>query len=200
MKMNEILKMVLSVSVSASFLIVLLMIFRPLYQKRFSRRWQYYIWLVVIVRLVFLWNPGNGIVGQFFQEKPLETWMGQVLEAQKGSVQENLREEMAARNLSSQNAIEPNGNVQEDSRERVFQGKPALNKQTLLQNIWVLWLAVTRCHRDGNIYADPKESFRSRSTVIYRNSRKRHISRSCRCRYYLKADRNKETGSMVVWE
>lgn len=156
MGMNEILKTYLSVSLSASFLIMLLMVCRPLYQKRFSRRWQYYIWLVVIVRLVLPWNPGNGIVGQLFQEKRLETWVGQALKAQNESGQENMREETAAQNLSSQNEIKQNGNEQvlkeqvldeqilnDISTQDDIYNKPVWYQkiQMLLQNIWVLWLS-----------------------------------------------------------
>lgn len=145
--MNEILKIYLSVSVSASFLILFLMVCRPLYQKRFSRRWQYYIWLVVIVRLVLPWNPGNGLVGQFFQEKRLETWLGQVMEVQKESGQVTQSQKESGQMLEEIAAeTAQNSSMQENSQDGTFKEPPVLEMyqkmHMFLQNIWVLWLSV----------------------------------------------------------
>ena len=45
-------KLIVSLSLSGTALILLLLLFRPLYQKRLSKHWQYYIWLVVILRQI----------------------------------------------------------------------------------------------------------------------------------------------------
>ena len=50
--MSELLKWILSLSLAGSVLILLLMLLRPLVRERVSRRWQYYIWLLVIARLL----------------------------------------------------------------------------------------------------------------------------------------------------
>ena len=50
--MSELLKWILSLSLSGSVLILLLTLLRPLVRERVSRRWQYYIWLLVIARLL----------------------------------------------------------------------------------------------------------------------------------------------------
>ncbi|MDE6944836.1 MAG: M56 family metallopeptidase [Lachnospiraceae bacterium] len=50
--MSEIIKLILSLSLSGTALIILLLLFRPLYRSRLSKKWQYYIWLVVIWRLL----------------------------------------------------------------------------------------------------------------------------------------------------
>lgn len=65
--MNELLKTVLSLSLSASALILLLLLAGPLLRDRVSKRWQYYIWLVVIVRLLLPFGPEGGAVGALFQ-------------------------------------------------------------------------------------------------------------------------------------
>ena len=44
--MKELLKMVLSLSLSGSLLILALLAARPLVKGRLSSRWRYYIWLV----------------------------------------------------------------------------------------------------------------------------------------------------------
>lgn len=46
------LQWVSGLSLSGSVLILLLMLLRPLVRERVSKRWQYYIWLLVIVRLL----------------------------------------------------------------------------------------------------------------------------------------------------
>lgn len=82
--MNEIMKTVLSLSLSGSLLILLLLACRPLYRKRLSRRWQYYIWLVAVARLLLPVSPEGSPVGALFQEREppaVRTEAGAVREA-----------------------------------------------------------------------------------------------------------------------
>lgn len=66
--MNETLKAVLSLSLSGSLLIFLLFLLRPLFKERLSKRWQYYIWLVVIARLLLPFAPETNLMATLFQE------------------------------------------------------------------------------------------------------------------------------------
>lgn len=66
--MNELLKTVLSLSLSGSVLIAGLLLLRPLYRSRLSRSWQYYIWLVVILRLLIPFAPEASLMGGLFTE------------------------------------------------------------------------------------------------------------------------------------
>lgn len=65
--MNEIFKIVLSLSVSGSFLILFLFLFKPLFRSRINKRWQYYIWLIVIMHLLLPFTPEQSPVGVLFQ-------------------------------------------------------------------------------------------------------------------------------------
>ena len=65
--MTEILKTVLSLSLSGSLLILLLFLLRPVIKERLSKRWQYYIWLVVAARLMLPFAPEENFMGTFFQ-------------------------------------------------------------------------------------------------------------------------------------
>lgn len=56
LKMSEVIKTWLSLSFSGTLLIIVLMLFQPLYKDRISKSWQYYIWLVVIARLLCPWT------------------------------------------------------------------------------------------------------------------------------------------------
>ena len=64
--MNEIMILFFSMSVSGSLLILILLLGRPLYQNKFSKSWQYYIWLVVIARLLLPFTTEVGPVGALF--------------------------------------------------------------------------------------------------------------------------------------
>lgn len=66
--MNELLKIILSLSLSGTILILFLLFLRPLYQNRLSKRWQYYIWLLVIVRLLLPLTPGTSVTGTLFRQ------------------------------------------------------------------------------------------------------------------------------------
>lgn len=50
--MEQIFRVVLSLSVSGSLIGLLLLLFRPVTGRFFARRWTYYLWLLVIVRLL----------------------------------------------------------------------------------------------------------------------------------------------------
>lgn len=65
--MNEAFKVPLSLSCSGALLIVLFRLCRPLFRSRLSKQWQYYIWLVVVVRLLLPFAPEINLMGAVFQ-------------------------------------------------------------------------------------------------------------------------------------
>ena len=65
--MNEVMKLIISLSLSGTTLILLLLLFRPLYRERLSKSWQYYIWLVVILRLLLPIAPETSLMGTLFR-------------------------------------------------------------------------------------------------------------------------------------
>lgn len=66
--MNELLKIILSLSLSGSILILALLLLRPLCRNRMSWRWQYYIWLLVIARLLLPLTPDTSVTGNLFRQ------------------------------------------------------------------------------------------------------------------------------------
>lgn len=66
--MIELLKILLSLSLSGALLILVLLLCKPLYKNRLSRQWQYYIWLVVVARLLLPFTPETSLVGNLFRE------------------------------------------------------------------------------------------------------------------------------------
>ncbi len=65
--MSEFVKTLLSLSVSGTLLLLLILGLRPLYKNRFSRRWQYYIWIVAALRFLLPFAPDTTLVGSLFE-------------------------------------------------------------------------------------------------------------------------------------
>ena len=66
--MSEFIKILLSLSVSGALLLLLILGLKPLYKNRFSRRWQYYIWIVVALRFLLPFTHDTTIVGSLFEK------------------------------------------------------------------------------------------------------------------------------------
>ena len=67
--MNEFMKVLLSLSVSGTLLLLPILGLKPLYKTKFSKRWQYYIWVIVALRFLLPFTPDTTIAGSLF-EKP----------------------------------------------------------------------------------------------------------------------------------
>ena len=65
--MNAVLKIFLSMSFSGSLLILILLLGKRLLKDKISRQWQYYIWLVVIFRLLLPFGPEVSLLGRTYQ-------------------------------------------------------------------------------------------------------------------------------------
>ena len=66
--MNEFMKILLSLSVSGTLLLLLLLGLKPLYKNKFSKCLQYYIWIIVALRFLLPFTPDTTIVGNLFQK------------------------------------------------------------------------------------------------------------------------------------
>lgn len=65
--MSAAFNILLSLSCPGSLLILALLLCRPLFHRRLSKRWQYYIWLVVVARLLLPLAPEANLMGAVFQ-------------------------------------------------------------------------------------------------------------------------------------
>ena len=65
--MNVALKIFLSMSVSGSLLILALLLGKRFVKNKISRQWQYYIWLVVVLRLLLPFGPKVSLMGKAYQ-------------------------------------------------------------------------------------------------------------------------------------
>ena len=66
--MNEFMKVLFSLSVSGTLLLLLISGLKPLYKTRFSKRWQYYIWIIAALRFLLPFTPDTSIVGSLFEK------------------------------------------------------------------------------------------------------------------------------------
>ncbi len=66
--MNEFMKILLSLSVSGTLLLLLILGLKPLYKNKFSRCWQYYIWIIAALRFLLPFTPDTTIVGSLFEK------------------------------------------------------------------------------------------------------------------------------------
>ncbi|MEG6522563.1 M56 family metallopeptidase [Desulfotomaculum sp. 1211_IL3151] len=66
--MNDFFKLVLSLSLSGSVIAFILFAMRPLTKKYLSKTWQYYIWLIVILRMLIPFSPDISMVGNLFDK------------------------------------------------------------------------------------------------------------------------------------
>lgn len=64
---NLIFKTVLSMSVSGSLLIMSLLVGKRFLKNKCSRQWQYYIWLIVVLRLLLPFGPKINLMGSVYQ-------------------------------------------------------------------------------------------------------------------------------------
>lgn len=65
--MSKIFGAVLSLSLSGSVLILIVFIVSRLFGKQLRHHWRYYIWIVVVLRLVFPFGPENGLISRVAQ-------------------------------------------------------------------------------------------------------------------------------------
>lgn len=65
--MNDIFKVFISMSLSGSLLILALLVLRHFLKSKISRQWQYYIWLIVIARLLLPFAPDTNLLGSIFR-------------------------------------------------------------------------------------------------------------------------------------
>ena len=65
--MSAVLKIFLSMSCSGSLLILALLFGKQFLKDKISRQWQYYIWLVVVLRLLLPFGPEVNLLGKSYQ-------------------------------------------------------------------------------------------------------------------------------------
>lgn len=64
--MTDLIKLIVSLSLSGALLILLLFLLKPLWKDKISKQWQYYIWIIAVMRLIFPFALQTNLVGSLF--------------------------------------------------------------------------------------------------------------------------------------
>lgn len=155
--MNAVFKTFLSMSFSGSLLILALIFGKRFWKDRLSRQWQYYIWLIVILRLLLPFEPGTSLMGRAFKA---------VGQARMHSVPLVLREDM-------QGDVPVAGKDPEDGSAGLTgdraSARPVEDAWVLLfDHIWLVWSmgAVSLMIRKITIYQDFVRYVKAGSTPV----------------------------------
>ncbi len=124
--MNTVLKIFLSMSCSGSLLIMVLFLGKRFLKDRISRQWQYYIWLVVVLRLLLPFGPKVNLLGKTYQA------VDQVI-----TQTAPLPMQQTALNTPGDVVVPAAVNL-EQNRENVSSPAEGLTTAHPLQEIWVL--------------------------------------------------------------
>ena len=132
--MNEIFKIFLSMSVSGGLLILALLLGKRFLKDKLSRQWQYYIWLVVILRLLLPFGSETNLLGKTYEAVDQAITRAAPLPAQ---LPQNMPENLPAPAVrSGQNIENGNTSAEETSTFRPLQDMGAL----LTEHVWLIWL------------------------------------------------------------
>ena len=135
--MNMVLKVFLSMSFSGALLILALFCGERFLKHTISRQWQYYIWLIVILRLLLPFGPETNLMGKTYQA---------VDEAitQNTSLSETQRPVNAPGNiLPPAVSLEPDNENTNSPVEELATAHPLKDITSLMINhIWLIWLMV----------------------------------------------------------
>lgn len=130
--MNTILKIFLTMSCSGALLILVLLFGKRFLKDRISRQWQYYIWLLVIMRLLFPFGTEINLMGKTYQAIDQTITRKVPLPQQKPSaaIQDN-----TSAVGSGQETYDQAGTL---TVSHILRDITSL----LTDHIWLLWLAV----------------------------------------------------------
>ncbi|MEG1850011.1 MAG: M56 family metallopeptidase, partial [Oscillospiraceae bacterium] len=134
--MNELLKIWVSLSFSGTLLILLFFLCKPLWRERTSKRWQYYIWLIVILRLLLPFTPETSPVGSMFAS------LGQTMAAQTHRTPAAVPHDRA---MPPDNSAKPAHPPAAESREPDSMFASLLGPTVpaaIGHSLWLVWLLV----------------------------------------------------------
>lgn len=134
--MNLVLKVFLSMSFSGALLILALLCCKRLLKDKISRQWQYYIWLVVILRLLLPFGPEINLMGKLYQSvDQIIIRAAPISEVQSAlNAPGDVIAPAASFNSDTQNANSP---TEKSTAEHPFQDIVTL----LMNHMWLIWLA-----------------------------------------------------------
>lgn len=138
--MSELLKIMISLSLSGTLLLFILLALKPLYKNKLSKGWQYYIWLIVVARMLLPFTPETTLVGSLFQHLDnINVGTSQIFPTTNDTPLEFASGDGYITSSAEQRVSESAATVS-------FDTVPSFSIQAILskvyENLWVLWIAV----------------------------------------------------------
>ena len=135
--MNAVLKIFLSMSVSGGLLILALLFGKRFLKDKISRQWQYYIWLVVILRLLLPFGPEVNLLGKTYQAVDQAITQVASLSSQQPALN------TSGDNLAPAVGLELDNANTNSTVEELVTAHPLKDITSLMINhIWLIWLMV----------------------------------------------------------
>ena len=134
--MNEVLKVLLSLSISGTLLVLILFFSRPLFKNKISKAWQYYIWLVVIARFFLPFAPETNLMRNVFQQIDKVIPQLEMAEAPGQNV-------LYLTNYGeNQNPVTSQSNDENETELKSVDPIMLTILDKVAQNVWLIWLFV----------------------------------------------------------
>ncbi len=134
--MNAVFKIFLSMSVSGGLLILALLLGKQFWKDKISRQWQYYIWMVVVLRLLLPFGPEVSLMGKAYQ-----TVDQAITQAAPLPPQQQLLRNVPGGNLAPAIGTEHHNETVSSPTDDVTTAHPLQDIGVLLINhIWLVWL------------------------------------------------------------
>ena len=151
--MNEVLVVILSMSLSGGIVIIMLYLVLLLFGKRLCRQWQYYIWLIAMIRLLLPFAPQQNLMNELFQSviPSISDVESSSLEGLKS--EQTSKEDFEINVIQSENIEDEKDNTQsletnfditdvtvvKISNKKLTE-KPYVLSDIVRQYIWLIWL------------------------------------------------------------
>lgn len=136
--MNNVLKVFLSMSLSGSLLILILFSCKQIFKDKISRQWQYYIWLIVIMRLLLPFTPETNLMGTIFQTFDNTTYHTEKYPPAQQN-QDILNDDKNTPTINNERS-----NQKYINKMELFTSNQAVQDiiTLLVNNIWIIWLVI----------------------------------------------------------
>ncbi len=133
--MNAVLKIFLSMSCSGGLLILALLLGKRFLKNKISRQWQYYIWLIVVLRLLLPFGPEVNLLGKTYQAVDQAIAQAASLPSQRLAI--NSTGDISAPAVGLEQSKENMSSPAED----LTTAHPLQEIRVLLTNhVWLVWL------------------------------------------------------------
>ncbi|MFA9466131.1 MAG: M56 family metallopeptidase [Velocimicrobium sp.] len=137
--MNDIVRIVLSLSISGSFMAILLFVGKPIFKKHISKACSYYIWILVLLRLIIPFSFDQSVTNQLFNSVLSNTHSKNEITINNVIVQDSSEQLTYSRKadeiVSSDNSKQSIG--ENDQADVTVKAKATISAQAILAIIWL---------------------------------------------------------------